>query len=57
MDSDFAKNQKTCRSTGGFVFKFGGGVISWLSKKQQIVIISTMESKYYALKKAGQQAA
>jgi hypothetical protein len=53
MDSDFAENQKTRRSTGGFVFKFGGRVISWSSKKQQIVTISTIESKYCALKEAG----
>jgi isoleucyl-tRNA synthetase len=57
MDSDFAKDQKTRRSTRGFVFKFGGGAISWLSKKQQIVTISTIESKYCALKETGQQAA
>jgi hypothetical protein len=57
MDSDFAENQKTRRSTKSFVFKFRGGAILWLSKKQQIVMILTMESEYYALKKAGQQAA
>jgi hypothetical protein len=54
MDSDFAENQKTCCSTRGFVFKFGGGVILWLSKRQQIVMTLTMESEYYALKEIGQ---
>jgi hypothetical protein len=53
IDSDFAKNQKTHYSTRGFVFKFGGGAILWLSKRQQIVTTLTIESEYYTLKKAG----
>jgi hypothetical protein len=35
-------------STSGFIFKMSGGAISWTSKKQPCVALSTTESEYIA---------
>ena len=37
-----------CRSTGGYVFFLNGGAISWSSKRQKAVALSSCESEYYA---------
>jgi len=35
-------------STSGFVFILGGGAISWYSKKQDCIALSTFEAEYVA---------
>jgi hypothetical protein len=45
-DVDWASNVLDRRSTSGFMFSFGSGTISWSSKKQLIVALSSMEVKY-----------
>ncbi len=39
------------------MFIYAGGVISWISKKQVVVALSTSEAEYMALSKAAQEAA
>jgi len=34
------------RSTSGYVFTLSGGAISWCSKKQDYIAMSTMEAEY-----------
>jgi hypothetical protein len=34
------------RSTNGYVFKMFGGAISWMSKRQVVVALSTIEVEY-----------
>jgi hypothetical protein len=48
VDSDFAGDMDTRKSTTGFVFMLNGGVISWGSKKQKSVATSTVEAEYIA---------
>ena len=48
VDSDFAGDMDTRKSTTGFVFILNGGAISWGSKKQQSVATSTVEAEYIA---------
>ncbi|KAG0155364.1 hypothetical protein PDIDSM_939 [Penicillium digitatum] len=43
-------------STSGFLFKMAGGAISWTSKKQPCVALSTTESEYIAESLAVQEA-
>ncbi|XP_033508967.1 secreted RxLR effector protein 161-like [Nicotiana tabacum] len=43
------------KSTSGYVFLFSDGAISWSSKKQLCVSLSTMEAKYVALASATQE--
>ena len=40
-DSDWAGDLNDRKSTSGYVFTVGGGAISWKSKKQSCVALST----------------
>eukprot|EP00253_Pinus_taeda_P016202 PITA_16202 len=44
------------KSTSGYVFHMGSGAISWASKKQPIVVLSTAEAEYVAATVAACQA-
>nr|GFB51010.1 retrovirus-related Pol polyprotein from transposon TNT 1-94 [Tanacetum cinerariifolium] len=49
VDADHAGCQDTCRSTSGSVQFLGERIISWSSKRQNSVAISSMEAEYIAL--------
>ncbi|KAH7848490.1 hypothetical protein Vadar_003382 [Vaccinium darrowii] len=55
-DSDWGGSFDDCKSTSGYVFSIGSGVISWTSKKQSVVALSTAESEYISLALASCQA-
>ena len=55
-DADWAGDRDECKSTSGFMFILGGGVVSWCSKKQTCVALSTMESEYVACATIMQEA-
>ena len=42
--------------TSGYVFKLSGAAVSWRSKKQSCVALSTAEAEYMALTSAAQEA-
>ncbi len=44
------------KSTSGYLFQIGGGPVSWRSRKQSSVALSTAEAEYMALASAGQEA-
>ena len=54
-DSDWGGSLDDRKSTTGFVFDFGGP-ISWQSKKQPTVALSSTEAKYMALTQAAKEA-
>lgn len=54
-DADWAGDQDDRRSTTGNVFLLSGGAVSWLSKKQNTVALSTAEAEYVALSQAAQE--
>jgi len=54
-DADWAGDQDDRRSTTGNVFLLGGGAVSWLSKKQSTVALSTAVAEYVALSQAAQE--
>ncbi|XP_065084810.1 uncharacterized protein LOC135707021 [Ochlerotatus camptorhynchus] len=56
-DADWAGDLTTRRSTSGFVFMFSGGTISWASRGQASVTLSSMEAEYIALSEACQEVA
>eukprot|EP00253_Pinus_taeda_P022884 PITA_22884 len=43
-------------STSGYVFSLFGGVLSWMSKKQSIVTLSTIEEEYIQATHASKEA-
>ncbi|CAD6887987.1 unnamed protein product, partial [Tilletia caries] len=56
VDSDWAADRDDRRSTSGFVFTVGGGAVSWGSRKQGAVALSTAEAEYVAAGVAGREA-
>jgi hypothetical protein len=46
VDSDWAGCPDSRRSTSGFVFMLNGAAISWRSKRQPTVALSTAEAEY-----------
>ena len=55
-DSDFASDIETRRSTTGFVYILNGGAVSWNSKLQPTVVVSTSEAEYMAAAQAVNEA-
>lgn len=55
-DADWGNDIDDRRSTTGYVFTMQGAAISWNSKKQQTVAISSTEAEYMAMSSATQEA-
>eukprot|EP00253_Pinus_taeda_P017662 PITA_17662 len=55
-DSDWVGSVDDRKSTSVYVFHMGSGAISWASKKQSIVVLSTAEAEYVAATAAACQA-
>ena len=55
-DSDWAGDLDDRKSTSGYLFQISGAAISWRSKKQTCVALSTAEAEYIALASASQEA-
>jgi hypothetical protein len=55
-DSDYAGDSDDRKSTSGYVFKLDSGAISWSSKKQPIVTLSTTEAEFVAAASSACQA-
>jgi hypothetical protein len=54
-DADFAASQSR-RSMMGYIFKLGGGAVTWMSKLEPTVAISTTEAEYMALLQATKES-
>ena len=55
MDAD-RSSQEHCHAISGYMFLMNGGAISWFSKKQSLVTLSTAESEYVAAMYAAKEA-
>ena len=55
-DSDWASDKDTRRSVTAYVFTLGGAAVSWGSKLQPTVALSSSESEYMAASAAAQEA-
>uniref|UniRef100_A0A2N9I3V5 CCHC-type domain-containing protein n=1 Tax=Fagus sylvatica TaxID=28930 RepID=A0A2N9I3V5_FAGSY len=54
-DADMAGDLDGRKSTSGFLFTFAGGAVSWQSKLQKCVALSTTEAEYIAATEAGKE--
>ncbi|CAL8086908.1 unnamed protein product [Prunus armeniaca] len=52
-DANWISDSDEMKSTSGYVFTIGGGVVSCKSSKQMCIARSTMESEFIALENAG----
>ena len=55
-DSDWAGDKEQRKSTSGYVFMLNNGPISWCSKRQTTVALSSTEAEYMALTLAAKEA-
>jgi hypothetical protein len=55
-DADHGADLETRRSVTGYIFRLGGGAISWSSKKQATVAVSSTEAEYMAMSSAAREA-
>ncbi|KAH9682249.1 hypothetical protein KPL71_027276 [Citrus sinensis] len=56
VDSDFAGDLDKRKSTTGYVFTLAGAAVSWVSKLQTVVALSTTEAEYMAVTQACKEA-
>ena len=55
-DSDWAGDRESRKSRSGFIFVLNGGPVSWCSKRQPTVALSSTEAEYIALTLAVKEA-
>jgi len=55
-DADYAGDHDTRRSTTRYIFMLGSGAISWCSKRQPTVSLSTTEAEYRVAAMAAQES-
>ena len=55
VDADMAGDRDNRRSTIGYAFTVGGTVVSWVSKIQSVVALSTTEAEYVAATEASKE--
>ena len=48
VDADWARDLDQRRSISGYVFNLFGGAVIWISKKQSVLALSTVEVEYMA---------
>ena len=56
VDSDYAGDLDGSKSTTGYAFTLSGGTVSWVSKLQTVVAMSTTEAEYVAAAQAIKEA-
>jgi len=55
-DSDYATDRDKRRSISGVVFTLRGNTVSWRSRLQKVVTLSTTKAEYLAMNDAGKEA-
>jgi hypothetical protein len=55
VDSNVEGDKDSRRSITGYVFTIGGTIVSWISKLQKVVALSTTEAEYVAATEASKE--
>lgn len=55
FNADWAGDVSTRRSTTGYIFTLAGGALTWKSRLQPTVALSSTEAEYRAITEAGQE--
>ena len=54
-DANWISDSNKIKSTSGYVFTLGGGVVAWKSSKQTLITTYTIEPEFIALEYAGKE--
>ena len=54
-DADMARDLDSRKSTSGYMMTFAGGAVSWQSRLQKCVALSTTEAEYIAVVEASKE--
>ena len=54
-DANWISDSNEIKSTSGYVFTLGGGVVAWKSSKQTLIASSSMESEFIVLESASKE--
>ena len=55
VDANWAGDLDSRKSTSGYLFTFAGGAVSWQSRLQKCVALSTIEAKYIVANEASKE--
>ncbi|KAK8937509.1 hypothetical protein KSP39_PZI012186 [Platanthera zijinensis] len=55
-DASWCSEVGNSKSTSGFIFTLGGAAVTWKSKRQTCIALSSMEAELFALASAGEEA-
>jgi hypothetical protein len=55
VDANWGESRADRKSNTGYIFKLNGGTISWASRKQKTIALSSTEAEYIALAEASQE--
>jgi hypothetical protein len=55
VDADYGSCRDTRQSTSGHVFLMAGKLVTWSSKRQTTVALSTVEAEYVSMSQCAQQ--
>ena len=54
MDADLGGDVDSSKSTSGYIYTIGGTTVSWMSRLQKCVSLSSTEPEYVAIAEAGE---
>ena len=55
MDADLGGDVDSSKSTSGYIYTIGGTTLSWMSRLQKCVSLSSTEAKYVAIAEVGKE--
>ena len=55
VDADLGGDVDSSKSTSGYIYTIGGTTVSWMSRLQKCVSLSSTEAEYVAIAEAGKE--
>ena len=55
MDADLGEDVDSRKSTSGYIYTIGKTAVSWMSRLQKCVSLSSTEAEYVAIAEAGKE--
>ena len=55
VDAYFGGNVESSKSTSRYIYTIGGTIVSWMSRLQKCVSLSSTEAEYVAIAEAGKE--